>query len=84
MSDDKPVLPDPRITPTITIPEAGRLLGLGRAASYQAANRGEIPVLSVGRKKPVPTAVLLRLLGIDVAATYGVTTLGTSEIETLS
>jgi hypothetical protein len=39
----------------ITIPEAGRLLGLGRNAAYAAAARGEIPTMRYGPKiKRVP------------------------------
>ncbi len=44
-------------------PEAGRRLGLGRAATYAAAQRGEIPVLKFGRKLLVPTAKLEKLVG---------------------
>jgi hypothetical protein len=36
---------------TEDVPALGkRMLGLGRAASYEAAKRGIIPVLKVGRK----------------------------------
>jgi hypothetical protein len=35
---------------TISVPEAGRRLGLGKNASYEAARRGELPVLRFGRK----------------------------------
>lgn len=48
-------------------PTAGRALGLGRNATYEAAERGEIPTVKVGRKRPVPTAPLRRLLGIEAA-----------------
>lgn len=47
-------------------PHAGRALGLGRSAVYEAAARGDVPTVDTGgRKKPVPTAKLRRLLGID-------------------
>ncbi|MFJ1708351.1 helix-turn-helix domain-containing protein [Kitasatospora sp. NPDC088346] len=65
---DTPVLPDPRVQPTMTVPEAGRLFGLQKAASYNAARRGDIPTISVGRRLLVPTAKLRALLGIDVVA----------------
>lgn len=49
---------------TLTVPEAGRLVyGLGRDASYAAAERGEIPVRRVGRRLVVPTHAALRDLG---------------------
>ncbi|WP_431681170.1 helix-turn-helix domain-containing protein [Kitasatospora sp. KL5] len=67
-TDDTPVLPDPQVQPTMTVPEAGRLLGLQKAASYNAARRGDIPTISVGRRLLVPTAKLRALLGIDAVA----------------
>lgn len=47
---------------TYSVPEAGRILGLGKNASYEAARRGEIPVLRFGRKLRVPRVALERLL----------------------
>ncbi|TYK50578.1 helix-turn-helix domain-containing protein [Actinomadura decatromicini] len=58
-------LPDPRKRPTIPVPEAGELLGLSRASAYEAANRGDIPTLRIGRRMVVPTARLLAMLGLD-------------------
>lgn len=56
---------------TVTIPEAGKLLGLNRNSSYSAAKAGHIPTLRVGeRRLVVPVAPLLRMLGLeDNAAT---------------
>ncbi len=48
---------------TVTVPEAGQLLGIGRDAAYAAAERGEIPCLRFGRKLVVPVPRLLDLLG---------------------
>lgn len=62
-------LPDPQVQPTMTVPEAGRYFGLQKAASYNAARRGEIPTITVGRRLLVPTAKLRVLLGLDAAAT---------------
>ncbi len=48
---------------TMSVPEAGRLyFDLGRDASYQAALRGDIPFIQVGRKKRVPIAAMERML----------------------
>ena len=47
-----------------TVPEAGRLLGLGRNAAYDAAKRGDIPTLRIGRLLLVPKIPFLRMLGI--------------------
>jgi excisionase family DNA binding protein len=48
---------------TLTVEEAGCLLGLKRTATYDAVRRGEIPSLRLGRKLLVPRAALMRLLG---------------------
>jgi hypothetical protein len=53
----------------LSIPEAGAMIGLGRAASYQAAGEGKIPVLEFGALKIVPRAKWLQMLGADVGAT---------------
>jgi hypothetical protein len=46
-------------------PHTCKALGVGRDVGYQAANRGEIPTVSVGRRKPVPTTWLRRKLGLE-------------------
>jgi excisionase family DNA binding protein len=48
---------------TYSVPEAGRIVGLGKNASYDAAHRGELPVLRFGRILRVPRAALERMLG---------------------
>ena len=48
---------------TLSVPEAGKLyFGLSRNASYEAAARGDIPVIQVGRLKRVPIAAMERKL----------------------
>jgi len=48
---------------TLSVPEAGkRYFDLGKNASYEAARRGELPVLRFGRKLRVPVVALERLL----------------------
>ncbi len=42
----------------LTVEEAGKRLGLGRAATYAAINRGELPHLRIGRRVVVPIAAL--------------------------
>jgi excisionase family DNA binding protein len=53
---------------TLTVEEAGRILGLGRGASYAAAKRGEIPTIRLGRRLVVPTDALERMLAGEVDA----------------
>lgn len=57
-------LDDLRGRATITVPEAGQLLSIGRDAAYRAAERGEIPVLHLGRRLVCPVPKLLDLLGV--------------------
>lgn len=52
---------------TLSVPAAGQLLGIGRDAAYAAAQRGEIPVLHLGRSLRVPLPKLLELLGLPQA-----------------
>ena len=48
---------------TLTVPEAGRVhFDLGRNASYEAARRGEIPTIRIGRLLRVPVLALERML----------------------
>jgi len=52
---------------TMAIPEAGkRYFGLGRNASYEAARRGEIPTIKIGRKIRAPVVALERMLDVEV------------------
>jgi excisionase family DNA binding protein len=49
---------------TVTIETTGKLLGLSRAAAYQAARNGEIPTIRFGRRLLVPKTALRRLLAV--------------------
>jgi excisionase family DNA binding protein len=44
------------------VPEAGRLLGLSRNASYEAAKRGDIPTIRIGKLIRVPKVAFDRML----------------------
>jgi hypothetical protein len=52
--------------PTVSVPVAGRCLGINRATAYELAARNElgVPVLRLGRSLRVPTAELRRVLGL--------------------
>ncbi len=54
--------------PTMSIPEAARVLGIARDTAYVLAARGElgVRVLRLGRRLRVPTADLRKALGLDV------------------
>ena len=48
---------------TLTVPEAGKLyFDLGRNASYEAARRGDIPTIRIGRLLRVPVVQMERKL----------------------
>ena len=49
-------------TLTLTVTEAGKLLGISRNSAYEAARRGEIPTIRVGRRILVPRSRLDELL----------------------
>jgi hypothetical protein len=55
MEDDAPK--------TLSVPKAGKqYFDLGRNASYEAARRGELPVIKIGRRLRVPIPALERML----------------------
>ena len=49
---------------TYDVVSAGKILGLGRTAAYQAVARGEIPTIRIGHKLLVPKQALEKLLDI--------------------
>ena len=52
---------------TVDVPTAALALGLGRSTAYDLARRGKFPcrILRIGSSYRVPTADLLRVLGIE-------------------
>lgn len=50
------------------VPEAGRKLGLSRNAAYDAAARGEIPTIRLGKLLKVPKVAFDRMLSETVPA----------------
>ena len=48
---------------TLSVPEAGRLyFDIGRDASYEAARRGDIPFIKIGKLLRVPVAAMEKKL----------------------
>jgi excisionase family DNA binding protein len=54
------------LPPTISVEEAGEILGVSRRSAYRAAENGELPTLRLGRRLLVPTARLKAMLGLAV------------------
>jgi excisionase family DNA binding protein len=47
---------------TISVPEAGEILGISRNAAYEAARAKQIPTLKIGGRLLVPRAALEQML----------------------
>ena len=47
---------------TLTVQEAGRMLGISRATAYQLANQGKLPVIRLGRRLLISKAGLERMV----------------------
>ncbi len=60
----------------VSVPEAGRMLGIGRDVAYRearAGNLGGVPVLRLGKKLVVPLAALERVLAGEALPGQGAT-----------
>lgn len=57
-------MPDQESGPrTLSIPQAGKkYFGIGKNASYRAADRGEIPTMRIGRLRRVPVVQMEKKL----------------------
>ena len=53
----------------INVEDAARLLGISRGLAYEAARRGELPTIRLGRRLLVPRARLLELVGVENGST---------------
>ena len=64
------VTPPTAPTATLSVPEAARLLGIGKSLAYDLARRGEFPVrvLRLGQRMRVSRVELDRYLAGEVAA----------------
>src|SRR5829696_5683770 len=49
---------------TMSVEEAAELLGISRWLAYEQAQRGDLPVLRIGRRLRVPVRRLLDLVGL--------------------
>jgi hypothetical protein len=58
------------LPPTLNVEQAATILGCGRTLAYALVRRGEFPskVLRLGNRYVIPTADLLRVIGIDARA----------------
>lgn len=61
---------------TMTVEQAGKLLGISRRSAYRAAASGDIPTIRLGHRILVPTARLHRMLGLNEDISSAVDTRG--------
>lgn len=59
--------PDAARSATLSIPAAAKRLGIGRNQAYEAARRGELPIIKIGKRILVITAKLDEMLGQKIA-----------------
>lgn len=57
---------------TISVGDAAKLLGVSRGLAYEAARRGELPTVRLGRRLLVPRARLLELVGAQETREAGI------------
>jgi excisionase family DNA binding protein len=69
---------------TYTIEEAARLCGVSRGVGYEAARRGELPTIRLGRRLLVPKVALARMLGITEDERPEAGTRGARETSTIA
>jgi len=50
---------------TISVPEAGRRLGIGRNTAYEAARQGQLPTLRIGKRLVVPLVAFEQMLAVQ-------------------
>jgi len=58
----RPKKTEPRLC--ISVPEAGRQLGISRAHAFKMAQSGELPTIRFGKRVLVPIAALERALQV--------------------
>jgi len=61
---DRPARPNAATTDRllVSVPEGGRLVGLGRTAAFEAARRGDLPTVEFAGQRLVPISELRRMV----------------------
>lgn len=63
--------PDPWSVPLLSVPEAGRLLGMSERSAYRAVVAGDLPTVTVGGWRRVRTSDLYRLARLPIPGRPG-------------
>jgi excisionase family DNA binding protein len=53
---------------TYDVPVAGKILGVGRNAAYEAVKRGDIRAIWIGKRCVIPKSEIDRLLNVGVVS----------------
>ncbi|MFE9328563.1 helix-turn-helix domain-containing protein [Nocardia sp. NPDC052278] len=53
--------------PTVSVPDAARLLGVGRSTVYAAVKSGEVPAIRVGNRVRIPSRWIRQMLQLQAA-----------------
>lgn len=59
-----------QICRTYSIEETAQVLGIGRSLAYEAARRGEIPVIKIGNRYLVPRSWIDKNFGAEPLSEY--------------
>ncbi len=62
---------DPAIKPTMSVEEFAAIAGIGRSSAFAAVHSGEVPALRFGKRIRIPTAAVVRMLGLDTQSRGG-------------
>jgi excisionase family DNA binding protein len=54
---------------TLSVEEAGRILGISRGAAYARAEDGSLPTIRLGKRLLVPKSALDKMLAMDSSST---------------
>tara|TARA_Y100000310_G_scaffold299145_1_gene333711 strand:- start:848 stop:1072 length:225 start_codon:yes stop_codon:yes gene_type:complete len=54
----------------LTVEEAGELLRISRSSAYEAARKGQLPTIKIGRRLLVPVRAIEKMLEREPATTY--------------
>lgn len=61
----RPVIPTSQPRVTMSVNETADLLGISRWLAYEQIQRGELPVIRMGRRLRVPVRPVLALVGMS-------------------
>jgi len=61
----------PDVALFVSVPEAARLLGIGKTKAFDMVHQGELSAVRIGRRRLVPRAALLAMVEAAMTSTIG-------------